>query len=107
MGGFADVPLDDPIMQKRRQLTTDHMRLCDGWAPDEVPGALSYTLSELEEIGEVSTTLLSYVNESRVRFITGELDLDKDWDSYIDNLNSIGLERFTVIAQDSYDRANK
>lgn len=37
------------------------------------------------------------------KFITGELDLDKDWDSYIKGLNSLGLENYMAILQRGYD----
>ena len=38
-----------------------------------------------------------------VKFITGELDIDKDWDSYVAGLNNLGLEEYVKLLQRNYD----
>ena len=38
------------------------------------------------------------------RFATGDMDLDKDWDSYLKELDNMGLEKYISISQTAYDR---
>ena len=49
--------------------------------------------------GEIKT----YVTEMTLKFIIGEASLD-DWDTYIANLNSMGLDDMVSIKQVAYDR---
>ena len=35
--------------------------------------------------------------------MTGNSDIDADWDSYLKSLNSMGLEEFVQILQKTYD----
>ena len=46
----------------------------------------------------------SYHNESWVKFITGDLDVDADWDEYVATLERMGPERMLEIAQKVFDR---
>ena len=58
-----------------------------------------------EDVEEASdyNTIADEVDAYFVKFVTGELDLDKDWDAYIKGLNNLGLERYMEILQRSYD----
>lgn len=47
------------------------------------------------------------VEASFAKFITGELSIDKDWDKYIDGLNSLGLKKYIALMQRNYDAGNK
>ena len=44
-----------------------------------------------------------YINESRAKFINGELDIDKDWDNYISTLQTMGMDRVYEIKQQTLD----
>jgi putative aldouronate transport system substrate-binding protein len=60
-----------------------------------------------EEVGELArlkTTINDFVDESIARFITGDLDIESEWESYVAELDTIGLERYLEIHQDAYDR---
>lgn len=63
-----------------------------------------YLPEENEKIATYSVTIDSYVSESIARFITGDLDLDTDWESYLDELNSFGLPDYIATIQSGYDR---
>lgn len=56
-----------------------------------------------EEMALLKTNIMDYHAESLVRFITGDLDIDKDWDAYVQQLNSIGLDRYLELLQKAYD----
>lgn len=69
-----------------------------------MPTTLSYSVDESEKIAEVSTDLCTYVSESIPRFITGELSVDTDWDTYIDTLNTMKIQEAITAYQSAYDR---
>lgn len=107
MAGGADIPFEDPAMQHRRALTIDGLVMRQGKRPDEIVGRLTYNQEELDKMGDIAATVNSYINESRVRFITGELDIEKDWDNYVNDLNKMGIEKYIEVTQEFYNRSNK
>lgn len=58
-------------------------------------------------MSQLKTTINDYINESIVRFITGNKDIDKDWDTYVSQLDKIGLKRYLQILQENYDTQYK
>lgn len=65
---------------------------------------LSLTSEENEEFSELRTNLDTYYKECVVKFMTGAMDLDADWDGYLNELENIGLSRAIEIYQTAYDR---
>ena len=45
----------------------------------------------------------TYVDEMFYKFLTGEADIDKDFDKYVEQLESIGLNEVIGIYQSAYD----
>ena len=39
-------------------------------------------LDQAAKMGDLSTTITKLVNKSCVAFVTGQKDIDKDWDAY-------------------------
>ena len=76
------------------------------YVPDEklVLPVLNMTEDENDEYQALRTEILAYHNESWVKFITGDLDVDADWDGYVGTLERMGLERMLEIAQKVFDR---
>jgi putative aldouronate transport system substrate-binding protein len=66
---------------------------------------IKLTLEEAEEIREMKTTINNYVNESLALFVVGDRDIEKDWDAYRGELDTMGLTRYLEISQSGYDRA--
>ena len=56
-----------------------------------------------EEMALKKTSILEYVNQSVVRFVTGDMSIDKDWDSYIKDLQGMGLDQYLAEVQAAYD----
>lgn len=67
-----------------------------------------YNAEENEVVAEVKTPLLQYVEEARALFVTGVMDPtnDADWESYLSNLESIGMSEYVAAAQSAFDRMN-
>lgn len=73
----------------------------------EVPYPLVYLETEESDvitgmIGDINT----YLENSESQFITGSLDVTDDqvWDNYVSTLEGMGIEEYTQIYQDAYDR---
>ena len=64
---------------------------------------LMYSNEVAEERAMLRTDLVNYLQTTCAQFIAGELDVDKDWDAYLAQLESIGLSRFLEIEQEAYD----
>lgn len=96
----------DEATQKAHDMFWNAVPKRHGRAPAELVGNLIYTADELEQTSEMWSTIKSYVDESITRFVTGDLDIEKDWDSYLGNLEAMGLSYFMEVAQTAYTRMN-
>ena len=56
------------------------------------------------EFNRIAADINTYVAESRVKFITGELSLDDYESVYLKTLNDMGYERYLEILQEACDR---
>lgn len=73
--------------------------------PEKVLPLLHYTVEESNEIQQAVTNIPDYVNQSMARFITGDLSIDTDWDTYLSNLENMGLSQWLETAQEAYNRS--
>lgn len=62
-----------------------------------------FTNEENEERPTLTTDIDKYVESTRAKWIT-EGGIDEEWDSYIEQLNAMGLERLIEIYTDAYER---
>ncbi|TLS44293.1 extracellular solute-binding protein [Streptomyces montanus] len=62
--------------------------------------------SRAGELATLQTNIGTFVQQSAVQFITGKKSLDSDWDSYLKNLDQLGLKRFLQIYQQAYDKTH-
>ena len=66
---------------------------------------LIHTTEEAEEYSGLMTDIKTYVDTSYLEFIVGDLDLEADWDTYVSNVKSMGIEDAIAIKQAAYERA--
>ncbi len=71
--------------------------------PEEIVERIAYTTEEYQQISDLVNSINTYRKESVARFIVGDKPFS-EWDSYVAELESIGLEEFIKIAQKAYDR---
>lgn len=71
-----------------------------------VPNLL-FLAEESQRLQTLAVELQKYMEESRIAFITGKMNLDKDWDTYVKNLDKMGLGTYLEIQQKAYDRQFK
>ena len=59
---------------------------------------------ESYELADYRISVLNYADECKVSFITGDLDIETDWDNYIAELEANGLSDYMNLLQTVYDR---
>ena len=79
------------------------------YVPKVAVPPLRFTSQDALQFSQLQTDINTYWRQTTVQFITGDLDLTRDWNTYINNLNNIQLGRYIAFIQSSYDSflANK
>ncbi len=73
--------------------------------PDvRIAPTLKLTAEEAEETSTIKVELQNYIESSKTKFIMNQSDIDKEWDSYLADLEKIGLSEYLGIMQKAYDR---
>ncbi len=67
------------------------------------PAQFPATQEENDELLGYFTDITNFVNESRSKFITGQMSFD-EWDSYIETLNEMGLEDYLALREFQAER---
>ena len=110
-----------------------HKRLFDGWAaatdiftsegyerflvvesdkyidfvPDEVvPGSMYFDPEDAQLAAQLQVEIQTYVEQNTVAFITGQRDIDGEWDSYVKGFNGLRLNDYLKALQKTYDKMN-
>lgn len=87
----------------------DTMRIA--WDTYEAAGVLNtqiwprpyYSNEDASTLYRITTDIFYQVDAYRARWITGEGNIDKEWDEYINKLEGLGLEQMLKIYQSGYD----
>lgn len=76
------------------------------YAPDldSVVPNIAFDTETAQKISEYSLTIGGYVNQATVQFITGDLDIEKEWDNYLNTLKTMGVEDYLSLYQAEYDK---
>jgi putative aldouronate transport system substrate-binding protein len=70
--------------------------------PENYPSVF-FTEEELTELSQLETEILDLVDQQRARWIV-DGGVEAEWDAYLDQLESMGLERMVEIYQAALDR---
>jgi putative aldouronate transport system substrate-binding protein len=65
-----------------------------------------FTEEQANEIATVMPQLQDFVDETLAQAVTGQIDIEAEWESYLANLEAIGLSRFVEIHQEVLDETN-
>lgn len=96
----------DNISKHRSYLTAERHTKWMGNTPEQVFTDPVYTLDELDKCNDTIQTVKSYVNECIASFALGTLDPVADWDAYLANLESAGLNDWLEVAQAYWTRSH-
>ncbi len=83
-------------------LTRDKYAPFEPAEPMNLP-RMYFTEEQANEVATILPQLENFVDETFARAVTGSYDIEADWDSYVSNLESIGLSRFVDIHQQVLD----
>lgn len=65
-----------------------------------------FSKEELDDLSTIETDLFAYINRIRAEWIVNG-NADKEWDTYLKELERLGLNRWLEIKQDGYNRTAK
>lgn len=93
------------ILQKKRyDLYNEAYTNAAAVKPEEVVYYLPMTSEEQYSIVDPSTEITKYLYESVGAFLTGAKDIDAEWDNYINELKTLGVEELLATYQTAWDR---
>ncbi|MDL2232192.1 extracellular solute-binding protein [Ruminococcaceae bacterium OttesenSCG-928-L11] len=73
------------------------------YATDTYWPSFTFTFDENEELIAIQTDIKKLIDTARTEFITGTKSFD-EWDSYVDSLNKMGLEKMLTIYAAAVER---
>lgn len=59
---------------------------------------------ETELVSQTYTDMMTYYNTTVAQFVTGDMDIETQWQEYLDTMYSYNLEEIIACYQDCYDR---
>ena len=69
-----------------------------------VPASMSYTEEENLAYTNAYSAIKTYVSEMSLKFLTGEIDIETEYDNFVATLKEMGLDKCQEIQQAAYDR---
>lgn len=67
---------------------------------------LFFTSEQADQVATFGPTITAYVDETFARAVTGQLDIEADWDNYLATLEGMGLPQYLQTHQAAYDASN-
>jgi putative aldouronate transport system substrate-binding protein len=77
------------------------------YKPKEVLPPLFMTSQESEEYLGIDFSIKDYILQSTAKFVVGDMNVEKDWNAYLQQLEKIGLKKYVALNQGAYDRGYK
>ena len=90
--------------QVSKELYTECIQDMLAAKPEERIVTLPMTAEESDSISEAAKLIKTYYRNMGAQFITGELDIDENWDAYIAELEKMGALEILEVYQTAYDR---
>lgn len=78
-----------------------------GKAPEKIVEKQLFTFDENTEFSELHAQISACTTPTIAAFITGEKDIDKEWDAFQKELKDLGVDRYLELSQIGYDRFEK
>ena len=86
------------------RLFLETAKVADYFYPEYVPANLFIEDNDTRaKFNTARTSTIEYVKASITQFITGEMDLDSDWDTFVKTINGYGVDEYISIYQNAYD----
>jgi len=93
--------------------TISHEQILDNAAQDSIRPYLDpnpfpvlwFTADESSEVSLINADINPFSQMNAARWVSGEGDIDAEWDAYVAQLNAMGLNRLLEINQAAFDRS--
>ena len=99
--------LKDP-MSTERQLY-DGTKAYEAVAPkaDKTVPPITVAADQVSDFVRLQNDITTYTKESIAKFVTGSMDVEKDWGKFQDQLKKLGLADYLKMCQNTYDKIYK
>ncbi len=100
--------VDDPEMLRynldtiTQEVLEAYRQPAEMWIPP-----LSFTQDEAQVVAEAEATIVPFVQQRFAEWVTGNRNVDEDWESYLEELNGLGVENYLATYQAALERANE
>lgn len=74
---------------------------------DSMMPNIAFDEDSATKVADYSASIGKYSNQATVQFITGDLDVNKDWNTYTKKLNDMDLSGYIAVEQKGYDTYSK
>ena len=88
-----------------QSLNYEASKAYESYFPKETMPVIWADQAVAEEHAQLMVMIRDYVNQAMTRFITGDMDLDTEWDSYVKALDDMNLAKYVQYYQDGIDAA--
>lgn len=104
-GSFAGVYLRSRLTDYSSQLQLDAAEI---WTASNdgayiIPDGVTVDAEANERQSSLGADIMTYADTCVPKFIMGDMDIETEWDTYIENLNSMSIEECVQIEQEAYD----
>ena len=69
----------------------------------QLPTALALSVDDSAAFNSVYTDIVTYAQECYLKFITGEMNLDSDFDAYVASVQAMGIDTCIDLLQKQYE----
>ena len=97
---------EEKIKLYNEDLTSQSIMAAENYRPEEVFDYGPLSVEETKATADIAATLKNYINESTSAFLSGDKDIDKEWDTYLAELEKIGYKTMLEVYQTAYDRVH-
>jgi putative aldouronate transport system substrate-binding protein len=95
--GDADLN-SQALLQKYAKTYSPYTPQLDSMMPN-----IAFDEDSATKVADYTASIGKYSNQATVQFITGDLDINKDWNSYLQKLNDMDVNGYVAIEQKGYD----
>lgn len=103
-GMMSDEMYDKLEFATDKKKKIERYELYDPYAVTDILPKIRFSEEELNEKTIIDTDINNYVQEMKAKWITGESDVNADWESYKVQLEKMGVDRYVEIYQQGYER---
>ncbi|MDB5085678.1 MAG: transporter substrate-binding protein, partial [Bacilli bacterium] len=89
----------------QRRLYLETLNKYKGHGPqNQYPRQIYLDAANVDKANQLTQQINDYIKQNTAAFAAGQKSLDKDWDSYVQGLNNLGLADYLKIYQDAFNQ---